>query len=112
MQTKSNDAKMTFNGDIGVISALDIGNRSLKVSFDDVDVEHDAADLDELVLAYATTIHKAQGSEYPIIVMPFSMQHFGILQRNLLYTGVTRAKRALVLVGDKEAVGYAATKNQ
>ena len=67
----------------------------------------DVTELDELVLAYATTIHKAQGSEYPIVVMPFTMSHYVMLQRNLLYTGVTRAKKILVLVGEKKAVGMA-----
>ena len=66
-----------------------------------------AAELDELTLAYATTIHKAQGSEYPIVVMPFTMSHFVMLQRNLLYTGVTRAKKILVLIGERRAVYYA-----
>jgi len=68
--------------------------------------------LDELVLAYACTIHKSQGSEYPIVVMPISMQHFVMLQRNLLYTGVTRAKKILVLVGSKKAIGYAVRNNK
>ena len=68
---------------------------------------YDATELDELVLAYATTIHKSQGSEYPIVVMPVLMAHFVMLQRNLIYTGVTRAKKVLVIVGTKKALGYA-----
>ena len=74
--------------------------------FDDRGIEYDATELDEMVLAYATTVHKAQGAEYPIVVMPVMMSHFMMLQRNLLYTGVTRAKKTLVLVGQKKAVGY------
>lgn len=70
-------------------------------------MEYDVTELDELVQAYAVTIHKSQGSEYPIVVMPMLMTHFVMLQRNLLYTGVTRAKKLLVLVGTKKAVGYA-----
>ena len=69
--------------------------------------EYDVTELEELSLAYAVTIHKSQGSEYPIVVMPFTMSHFVMLQRNLLYTGVTRAKKILVLVGEKKAVFYA-----
>ena len=74
--------------------------------FDDRSIEYDATELDEMVLAYATTVHKAQGAEYPIVVMPVMMTHFMMLQRNLLYTGVTRAKKILVLVGQKKAIGY------
>ena len=77
------------------------------MDFDGRDVIYDVTELDELVLAYAVTIHKAQGSEYPIVVMPFTMSHFVMLQRNLLYTGVTRAKKILVLIGEKKAVYYA-----
>lgn len=72
--------------------------------------EYDVTELEELSLAYAVTIHKSQGSEYPIVVMPFTMSHFVMLQRNLLYTGVTRAKKILVLVGEKKAVFYAIKK--
>ena len=77
------------------------------MNFDGRDVTYDISELDELVLAYATTIHKAQGSEYPIVVMPVTMSHFVMLQRNLLYTGVTRAKKILVMIGEKKAVAYA-----
>ncbi len=79
----------------------------LWVLFDDRRVNYDVSELDELVLAYATTIHKAQGSEYPIVVMPVLMSHFVMLQRNLIYTGVTRAKRVCVIVGTRKALGYA-----
>lgn len=106
MQIKNNYDKEVFNGDIGTIEKIDPEDRTLTVRFDDRGIEYDAAELDEMVLAYATTVHKAQGAEYPIVVMPVMMSHFMMLQRNLLYTGVTRAKKTLVLVGQKKAVGY------
>lgn len=77
------------------------------MNFDNRSIEYDATELDELVHAYATTIHKAQGSEYPIVVMPVLMNHFAMLQRNLVYTGITRAKKILVMVGTKKAMAYA-----
>ena len=106
MQIKNNYDKEVFNGDIGTIEKIDPEDRTLTVRFDDRAIEYDATELDEMVLAYATTVHKAQGAEYPIVVMPVMMTHFMMLQRNLLYTGVTRAKKTLVLVGQKKAVGY------
>ena len=105
MQIKNNYDKEVFNGDIGVIDSIDMAERTLVIRFDDRPVEYDATELDEVVLAYATTVHKAQGAEYPIVVMPVMMTHYTMLQRNLLYTGVTRAKKALVLVGQKKAIG-------
>ena len=77
------------------------------MDFDGRIVEYDVTELDELVHAYATTVHKAQGSEYPIVVMPIMMNRYVMLQRNLLYTGITRAKKILVLVGTKKALSYA-----
>lgn len=106
MQLKNNYDKEVFNGDIGRIVHVDLTERTLIVSFDDRQVEYDASELDELVHAYATTIHKAQGSEYPIVVMPILMNHFVMLQRNLIYTGITRAKKILVIVGTKKALAY------
>jgi len=82
------------------------------VDFDERQVPYDVSELDELVLAYACTIHKSQGSEYPIVVMPFMMTHYIMLQRNLLYTGVTRAKKILVLVGERKAVRLAIRNNR
>lgn len=82
MQIRNDYDKEVFNGDIGTISFVDLEERELKVDFDGREVTYDVTELDELVLAYATTIHKAQGSEYPIVVMPFSMSHFVMLQRN------------------------------
>ena len=106
MQVKNNYDKEVFNGDIGTIEHLDPVEKTLSIRFDDRSVSYDVTELDEVVLAYATTIHKAQGAEYPIVVMPVMMTHFAMLQRNLLYTGVTRAKKIMVLVGQKKAVGY------
>ena len=107
MQIKNNYDKEVFNGDIGRVTAVDVQERTLQVMFDGRVIDYDVSELDELVHAYATTIHKAQGSEYPIVVMPMLMTHFVMLQRNLLYTGITRAKRVLVLIGSKKALAYA-----
>ena len=107
MQIRNNYEKEVFNGDIGTVDRVDLEDRTLTVRFDDRLVEYDATELDELVLAYATTIHKAQGSEYPVVVMPVLMTHYVMLQRNLLYTGITRAKKGLVLVGTKKAIAHA-----
>lgn len=107
MQIRNNYDKEVFNGDIGIISSIDFENRRLTVIFDNRAVEYDVTELDELVQAYAITIHKSQGSEYPVVVMPVMMTHFVMLQRNLIYTGITRAKKMLVIVGTKKAVSYA-----
>lgn len=107
MQIKNNYDKEVFNGDIGIIESVDAEDRTLKVNFDNRTVEYDITELDEIVHAYATTIHKSQGSEYPIVVMPVLMNHYVMLQRNLIYTGITRAKKILVMVGTKKALSYA-----
>lgn len=111
MQIKNNYDKNVFNGDIGSIMSVNTEDRTLSIRFDSTDVEYDATELDEVVLAYATTIHKSQGSEYKIVVSPFTTQHYVMLQRNLLYTCVTRAKKVLVLVGSKRAIGIAVSNN-
>ena len=107
MQQRNNYDKDVFNGDLGYIREVDTEERTLKVDFDGKWVEYDVTELDELTLAYATTIHKAQGSEYPIVVMPVLMTHFVMLQRNLIYTGITRAKKICVLIGAAKALAYA-----
>lgn len=112
MQIKNNYDKNVFNGDIGSITGIDTEDRLLTICFDGVNVEYDATELDEVVLAYATTVHKSQGSEYKIVVAPVTMQHYMMLQRNLLYTCVTRAKKILVLVGSKKAIGIAVSNNR
>ncbi len=107
MQVKNNYDKEVFNGDIGIIASVNEEDRTLKVDFEGRLIEYDVTELDELVHAYATTIHKAQGSEYPIVVMPILMNHYVMLQRNLIYTGITRAKKILVMVGTRKALSYA-----
>ena len=107
MQIRNNYDLEVFNGDIGLIEALDEVERTVSVQFDGRVVTYEAADLDELVLAYACSIHKSQGSEYPCVVIPIHTQHYVMLQRNLLYTGITRARRLVVLVGTKRALAIA-----
>jgi len=108
MQIKNNYEKECWNGDIGQIVRVNKDEQTISVSFDsEKPVDYNLSELDELVLAYATTIHKAQGSEYDVVVIPVTTQHRGMLQRNLLYTGVTRAKKAVVLVGSAEAIHIA-----
>lgn len=110
MQVRNNYDKSVFNGDIGRILKVNTDDNELTVKFDEREVIYDISELDELVLAYATTIHKSQGSEFPYVIMPLTMSHYMMLQRNLLYTGVTRAKKGLILVGERKAV-YIAVKN-
>ena len=107
MQLCNNYDLDVFNGDLGRVSSVSEQDRTLTVDYDGRTVVYEAADLDELALAYATTIHKSQGSEYPCVVIPVHTQHFMMLQRNLLYTAVTRARKMVVLVGSKKAVGIA-----
>src|SRR5205823_5586351 len=107
MQVENNYDKEVYNGDLGVVSRLDAEESELSVDFDGREVVYGFAELDELVLAYATTIHKSQGSEYPAVVIPITTQHYPMLQRNLVYTGVTRGKRLVVLVGQRKALAIA-----
>jgi exodeoxyribonuclease V alpha subunit len=107
MQIKNNYDKDVYNGDIGRIKRIDREAQEVYVDFYGKLVSYDLSDLDELVLAYATSVHKAQGSEYPAVVMPILMQHYMLLQRNLLYTGITRGKKLVVLLGTKKALGIA-----
>ena len=107
MQIRNNYDKDVFNGDIGTVEHVDTEERTLTVSFDGHSIEYEDSELDELTLAYATTIHKSQGSEYPVVVMPLLMTHFVMLQRNLVYTGITRAKKICIIVGTTKALAYA-----
>jgi exodeoxyribonuclease V alpha subunit len=107
MQTRNNYQKEVFNGDIGRITALDETEREVTVEFDGSSVDYDFGELDELSLSFAVTIHKAQGSEYPAVVIPLHTQHYMMLQRNLLYTAVTRGKKLVVLVGNRKALEMA-----
>jgi exodeoxyribonuclease V alpha subunit len=111
MQIRNNYDKTVFNGDIGYITVVDENERTLQVTFDEKVVDYDVTELDELVLAYSITIHKSQGSEFPIVIIPVTMKHFVMLQRNLIYTGITRAKKICVLVGTTKALGYAIRNN-
>ena len=107
MQVENDYDKEVYNGDLGVVSRIDMEEGELTVDFDGRDLTYGFGELDELVLAYATTIHKSQGSEYPAVVIPLSTQHYPMLQRNLVYTGVTRGKRLVVLVGQRKALTIA-----
>jgi exodeoxyribonuclease V alpha subunit len=107
MQTENDYDKEVFNGDVGRIVALDEKERALVVRFDEREVRYDLDELDELSLAYAVTVHKAQGSEYPAVIVPMHTQHYVLLQRNLLYTAITRGRRLVVLVGTRRALAIA-----
>ena len=107
MQIENDYDKEVYNGDIGYVESLDLAEGELAVSLDGRLVTYTFGELDTLVPAYAATIHKSQGSEYPAVVIPVMTQHFTLLQRNLLYTGVTRGKKLVVLVGQKKAVAIA-----
>jgi exodeoxyribonuclease V alpha subunit len=107
IQTINNYDKDVFNGDIGFIKSIDLEEGEVVISFDNKQATYDVDELDEITLAYAVTIHKSQGSEYPAIVIPLTTQHFPLLERNLLYTGVTRGKKLVVIIGQIKALGIA-----
>jgi exodeoxyribonuclease V alpha subunit len=112
MQAENNYDKDVYNGDLGVVSRVDMEDGELAVGFEGREVIYGVGELDELVLAYATTIHKSQGSEYSAVVIPLSTQHYPMLQRNLVYTGVTRGNRLVVLVGQRKALAIAVKGNR
>jgi len=112
MQTRNNYDKDVFNGDIGAITALDLENQTMTVNMDGRGIVYDWIDADDLVLAYAASVHKAQGSEYSCVVLPLLTQHYLMLQRNLLYTAVTRAKQLVVIVGTRKALAMAVRNNK
>jgi len=107
IQLRNNYDKGAFNGDTGIVSSIDLEEQELKVTFWDNEVRYEFHELNELALAYAITVHKSQGSEYPVVVIPMTMQHYPMLQRNLLYTGLTRAKKRVVIVGSRKAIAMA-----
>ena len=107
MQIRNNYDKHTYNGDIGRILDINFIDQKVQIDFDGRDVEYDFSSLDEIVHAYAVSVHKSQGSEYPVVIIPVVMQHYILLQRNLIYTAVTRGKKLVVLVGTKKALAMA-----
>ena len=107
MQIKNNYDKEVYNGDIGFLRAVDPKKKQFYIDYSEKVVEYEYSAIEEIVLAYAITIHKSQGSEYPAVVIPFSTQHYMMLQRNLLYTAITRARQLVVLVGSKKALAIA-----
>ena len=112
MQIVNNYDKEVFNGDIGWVSRIDQEDRELTIDFEGRLVPYDYSDLDEVVLAYAISVHKSQGSEYPAVIIPVTTQHYMLLQRNLIYTGITRAKKLVVLIGTKKALAIAIKNNK
>src|SRR5271165_6691064 len=112
IQTENDYDKEVFNGDIGQIVKLDGNEREVTIRFDQREVVYDYDELDEISLAYAITIHKSQGSEFPAIVTPLAMQQYLLLQRNLLYTGITRGKKLVVLIGQRKALAMAVKNNR
>lgn len=112
LQLRNNYDKDVFNGDIGLIEAIDLEMGEAVIRFDDHAVIYDMSDLDEVTPAYAMSIHKSQGSEYPIVVIPVLTQHYMMLQRNLLYTGITRARERVILVGTRKAIAMAVKNNR
>jgi exodeoxyribonuclease V alpha subunit len=107
MQLRNDYEREVYNGDVGYIARIDAETREVLVRFDEREVAYEEGDLDELTLAYATSIHKSQGSEYPVVVVPILTQHYVMLSRNLIYTAVTRGKKLVILVADPRAVGLA-----
>ena len=112
MQIQNNYDKDVYNGDIGTLSHLDDVDQTLMVTYDERSVTYDWSEADQLVLAYAVSVHKSQGSEFPVVVIPLLTQHYLMLQRNLLYTAMTRAQKLCVLVGDRRAIAMAVRNNR
>jgi len=112
MQVVNDHERGVYNGDLGVIARMDLEEGELAVDYEGREVAYGFGELDELVLAYAATVHKSQGSEYPAVVVPLTTQHYPMLQRNLVYTGVTRGKRLVVLVGQRRALAIAVKGQQ
>jgi exodeoxyribonuclease V alpha subunit len=107
MQVQNNYDKDVFNGDIGAVAGIDPIDQTIAIDFEGRKVSFEWSEADQLVLAYAVSVHKSQGSEFPVVVIPLLTSHYMMLQRNLLYTGVTRAKRLCVLVGSRRAIALA-----
>jgi exodeoxyribonuclease V alpha subunit len=112
MQIRNNYDKLVFNGDTGTIKAIDTHEQTCMVNFGDRDITYEFSEIDELVLAYAMSIHKSQGSEYAATIIPIFTCHFTLLQRNLLYTAITRSKRLCILIGQPKAIAIAIKNNK
>jgi len=112
MQIRNNYDKEVFNGDIGRIIRIDNEAQEVTVAVDGREVVYDFTELDELVLAYAVSVHKAQGSQYPVVIIPVLTQHYMLLQRNLIYTAVTRGRKLVMLIGTKKALAIAVKNNK
>ena len=112
MQIRNDYERQIFNGDLGVIQKIDTEEHLVIVNFEERLVPCEILQLEELVHAYAISIHKSQGSEFPVVIIPLLMQHYMMLQRNLIYTAVTRARKLVVMVGDKKAIGMAVRNNK
>ncbi|MDB6154545.1 MAG: helicase, RecD/TraA family, partial [Chthoniobacteraceae bacterium] len=111
IQTQNNYEKEVFNGDIGRIKSINIEEREVSIEFDTRAVVYDFGELDEVSLAYAISIHKSQGSEFPVVIVPVATQHFLLLQRNLIYTAMTRGRKMVLIVGQKKALEMAVRNN-
>jgi exodeoxyribonuclease V alpha subunit len=112
MQVQNNYDKDVYNGDIGFIRQINMIEQELRVDFDGRPVNYDWSEADQLTLAYVISVHKAQGSEFPAVVMPVVTQHYTMLQRNLLYTAITRARKLCVLAGNRKAISIAVRNNK
>jgi exodeoxyribonuclease V alpha subunit len=112
MQIRNNYDKEVFNGDIGRITDMRPEDRQVTISFDSRDIGYDFSELDEIILAYAVSVHKSQGSEYPVIILPILTQHYILLQRNLIYTAVTRGRNLVVMVGSRKALAIGVNNNK
>ncbi|OPY59634.1 MAG: ATP-dependent RecD-like DNA helicase [Pelotomaculum sp. PtaU1.Bin065] len=112
MQMTNNYDKEVFNGDMGRVVSIDQEEQEIQVDFDGRVVVYEFAEIDELVAAYAISIHKSQGSEYPAVIIPVMTQHYMLLQRNLIYTGITRGKELVIIVGSKKALAIAVRNNK
>jgi len=112
MQIKNNYDKMVFNGDIGRVTGIAPVDHQIIITFEEQEIPYDFSELDEIVLAYAISVHKSQGSEYPAVVLPILTQHYILLQRNLIYTAVTRGKHLVVVVGTRKALHMGINNNK
>jgi exodeoxyribonuclease V alpha subunit len=101
------DQREVFNGDLGVVVAIDAIEQEVTIGFDGREVTYDYGDLNEVALAWSISIHKSQGSEYPVVILPIYMTHYVMLSRNLIYTGLTRAKKLAIVIGSNKAIGMA-----